>query len=335
MMADDFDQIPFEWIAKDLKNGKVIPFLGAGASAFPPIEAKPPSAAALALSLARQSTHPEYRLAAECSQNAQAAATRQQLEAYIDCTNLASVASWVELVRGDRERIREELRDALTKPGHPLPFNDLHALLADVAVNTPLAIITTNYDDLIEEALKSRGVPFDLFVVAIDRQPEQGAAPGVTLFRRWGEQQLQPVTGGEQLLQIEKIAKEIRLKRSALFKLHGHVDRSGHDDDTFVITEEDYVGFLAHMSLIPGDLETLLRSRWILFLGYGLRDWNLRVLLAQLRLKRKSYAITYGVSEVERTLWARRSVDVYDADIGRFVAALREKLKPAAVPANA
>jgi len=35
----------FEWIARDLREGKCIPFLGAGASAFPKeANAKPPSA---------------------------------------------------------------------------------------------------------------------------------------------------------------------------------------------------------------------------------------------------------------------------------------------------
>jgi SIR2-like domain len=86
----------------------------------------------------------------------------------------------------------------------------------------------------------------------------------------------------------------------------------------------------AQDSLIPGDLVSLLLARRMLFLGYGLRDWNLRVLLdrlTQLRsAKLKSYAITQGVSDVERTLWSHRSVAVYDAELGKFVTALRGQL---------
>jgi hypothetical protein len=128
-MSDDFDQIPLEWIAEDLTKGRIIPFLGAGASAFPPIGAKPPNAASLALTLARKSTHPQYELATPPAEDADAAAIRRHVHAYLDCTNLASVASWVELVRGDREHIREELRDALSKPERPLEFNALHGLI--------------------------------------------------------------------------------------------------------------------------------------------------------------------------------------------------------------
>jgi hypothetical protein len=54
---------PFDPIAKDLREGKCIPFLGAGASSFPiDIEAKPPSARALAWELAKEWNHPQYQV---------------------------------------------------------------------------------------------------------------------------------------------------------------------------------------------------------------------------------------------------------------------------------
>jgi len=56
------DDFPFDWIARDLREGNCIPFLGAGASAFPKdINAKPPSARTLALELAKESMYRRTR----------------------------------------------------------------------------------------------------------------------------------------------------------------------------------------------------------------------------------------------------------------------------------
>jgi hypothetical protein len=61
-MAEGLDEFPFGPIARDLRDGNCIPFLGAGASSFPKdIEAKPPSARALAMELAEEWNYPQYR----------------------------------------------------------------------------------------------------------------------------------------------------------------------------------------------------------------------------------------------------------------------------------
>jgi hypothetical protein len=66
MMAEGLDQFPFDWIAADLSEGNCIPFLGAGASAFPKeINAKPPSARLLAWELAKESRYPAYQIASD------------------------------------------------------------------------------------------------------------------------------------------------------------------------------------------------------------------------------------------------------------------------------
>jgi hypothetical protein len=232
------------------------------------------------------------------------------------------VSSWVEHGRGDRPRLRSKLRAHLANEQKPLPHNTLHELLARVAQQQPMAIITTNYDDLMELALLEHGVPFDLFVLAIDK--------GTTLLRLAGEKKFNPVPGNKELLQIDP--SDARLTRTALFKIHGHVDRSRTVEDTFVITEEDYVSFLGRMnsddSVIPADLVSLMQSRTLLFLGYGLRDWNFRVLLDRLNRMRpqaiRSYAIAYDIDEAETRLWDKRNVTVFKADLNEFVRQLGE-----------
>ena len=91
------DEFPFEWIAKDLREGKCIPFLGAGASAFPKeINAKPPSASALALELAKESMYPPYQAIRDAAGANDAAAQERLLRATVECENLMLVSSWVE-----------------------------------------------------------------------------------------------------------------------------------------------------------------------------------------------------------------------------------------------
>jgi hypothetical protein len=339
-MADDLGGFPFDWIARDLRAGNCIPFLGAGASAFPTaIESKPPSANQLARELAGESQFPPYQTFADTAGNVDASALERHLRAQLDCENLMLVSSWVEYGIGDRRRLRDKLRQHLANKDRPLPCNGLHELLARTAKQTPMAIITTNYDDLVEQALTKYEVPFDLFVIAIDRNDAAAQVHGTMLFRPDGEDKMKPVTGEKEILGFEDAVDEIRLKRTVVFKIHGHIGRIDRTNDTFVITEEDYVSFLGRMgtvnSVIPADLVTLMQSRTLLFLGYGLRDWNFRVLLDRLNRMReqaiKSYAIAMGITDAERRLWITRGVEVFNADLNEFVPRLEAELSRASV----
>jgi len=74
-----------------------------------------------------------------------------------------------------------------------------------------------------------------------------------------------------------------------VFHLHGHID----DPDSFVLTEDDYLDFMVNarryesasdttLQVLPPKVDELISTTSLLFLGYGLRDWNLRVLLRAL-----------------------------------------------------
>jgi SIR2-like domain len=317
------------------------------------------------MELAAESRYPPYQVILGRPNPDDAEAQEQFFKAKLDCENLMLVSSWVEHGTGDRPRLRDKLRRRLASEENPLPWNPLHALLARIGEHKPMAIITTNYDDLVERAFFDRGVPLDLFVVAIDRRtrqaraqdarirgsagedeitPESGSRQssseehiqGEILFRPAGGRELRPVTGEQQLLEVDSDTGEIRLKRSVLFKIHGHINRARRTDDTFVITEEDYVSFLGRMasgnSVIPADLVPLMQSRRLLFLGYGLRDWNFRVLLDRLTRIRvqavRSYAITYDIDPAESRLWDQRNVQVFGADLNEFVPRLDAEVGP-------
>jgi hypothetical protein len=335
------DAFPFEPIAKYLREGRCIPFLGAGASSFPKdLTAKPPSASALARELAEEWVHPQFQIFRDLAGSSDLAEQERCLRARLDCENLMLVSSWVEHRLGDRSHIDDKLREYLADKA--LPCNDLHDLLARIAQQKPMAIITTNYDDLIELALRNRKVPFDLFVVAIDRPATEGRPQGALLFRPAEEDELKPVTAEQELLDLEMEGREIRLKRSVLFKMHGHIDRRRGSDDTFVITEEDYVSFLGRMgsgeSVIPAQLVTMMQQRTLLLLGYSLRDWNFRVLLDRMKNSslqpRRSYAVCYDIDQAESDLWDARNVAVFEADLNKFVPRLGAALGLAAPPST-
>src|SRR5262249_35417886 len=124
-------------------------------------------------------------------------------------------------------------------------------------------------------------------------------------------------------------------KRSVVYKMHGTVDRDDAERDQYVITEDDYIEFLARMTrgrAIPAGLaEPFLRSQF-LFLGYGLRDWNLRVVLNRIEKdlrraknvsrEKRSWAIDANPSPLEMRFWEERGVNIYRLTLDEFVVAL-------------
>ena len=74
---------------------------------------------------------------------------------------------------------------------------------------------------------------------------------------------------------------------------------------------------MTRKSVIPPIFAEPFQTRPFLFLGYGLYDWNLRVILNRIQEFRghpkfKSWAIETLSKPVERKLWEARGVDVYD-----------------------
>jgi phosphoglycolate phosphatase-like HAD superfamily hydrolase len=349
---DEIDEVPFEWICDDLLAGTLIPFLGAGASVFPADQTtKPPSAAALSRQLAEESRFPPFRRTrSDLATINEVDEVRRHVQAELACKNLPLVSSWVSHVRGDWQRVQDKLRSKLTDP--VIVPNALHELIARRAATSHLAIVTTNYDDLMERALDAAGVVHDLCVVAIDRdeakpKASDPATSGTLMFRAAGEAALRPRRADEELFQIDAADGRVRLTRSVVVKIHGHIDRAKPENDTFVITEEHYVAFLSRMlsgaGLIPGDLVTLMRRNALLFLGYGLRDWNFRVLLEAIGKlqgkdkKRRSYGISLDIEAGEKELWQNRNVTVFNADLGAFVERLNAEIlrrKPPAAKAG-
>ena len=294
------DTPPYGIIAQQLRAGQVVPFLGAGASAVYRPEGEEgwdsgkdflPFASELAQKLARDATYPEDPDAV---------------------SDLALVASYYEHVEGDRPSLNLALRQALTGAHRP---GTIHALLA--RIEEPLLIVTTTYDDLIEQAFSERG-----YYLVVDR----GERSRVWVAGNGGD-------GGLEAVKINDLRKALLPEdRTIIYKLHGTLDREREEHDSFLITEQDYVDVLGRTSYVPPYLATRMAQASFLFLGYSLADWNIRVMLRKLRLAKKQdeelrcWAIHRNPGPVARKIWGAHKVNMYNFDLKVFVRELAQRL---------
>lgn len=306
---------PYSLISSLLRSGKVIPIIGAGvtdcarpanAQWDPKAPAFLPSGMELAQFLANDTGFP--------------------LEA--DRDNLAKVASFYEAF-GTRSTLRDRLRQLLdTEQVAAATLPSMYSLLA--AVPTPLLIITTNYDRQIEQAFAAAGKAYDLVVYPADRKDLANAVMW------WPHGSHTPKTPPPNELDIDLTTTTV------IFKIHGAVLPGTDEWDSFVITEEDHVELLARVaakSAIPSVFGAHVHDRSLLFVGFSLQDWNLRLVMRSLaryfarRLAAgdddeiPSWAIDVAMNELEIKLWRRRGVFPYQIAIDAFVAKLSERLR--------
>lgn len=180
-------------------------------------------------------------------------------------------------------------------------------------------IVTTNYDDSLERAFQAADEPFHL--VSYVAEGEQCGK-----FLHW------PPDGGARLIAQPNDYDGLLFARCPIIlKIHGTVNRVNAERDSFVITEDHYIDYLTQAepaSLIPVPLPAKLRNSKLLFLGYGLRDWNLRVIMRRIwqgrRLEKKSWAVQLNPDELDREFWMKRDVHIIDMCLEDYVAALSE-----------
>jgi hypothetical protein len=319
---------PYGIIYSAFEEGNVVPFLGAGASL-----------------LARPSSTETWTVTSNfppsCLELSRFLAYKAGMVESEDCEDLARVASYYVEVSPDENSLKEELRKIFSGASEP---GKVHRLLADLPKS--MLIVTTNYDTLTEKAFLDRERPHDVVVHSTDPRNR-----GSVLVRKYGHDACKEVP-------IKDLGELVNPKSTTvIYKIHGSVDAIS-EFNGLVITEEDYVDFLSRMSssppAIPPVFTEYFSSRSFLFLGYGLRDWNLRVVLKNLsrvlpartsakttraidfedsslaemgpmqsRRGKKHWAIQSDPTLVEETLWKARDVKIFNVDLGEFVAGLR------------
>jgi hypothetical protein len=178
---------------------------------------------------------------------------------YEDITSLQRVSLYFQYKEGEnRDTLIQAMREEIS-PDDRDPSPALR-ILAALPFTT---IITTNYDNFFDIALRTAFTRDkrikDPVIRVYDPTPE-GRPEGIP----------DPDDPPE--------------RRPLLLKLHGEFDRP----KSVVVTEEDYLNFIQKMSSdhyhpIHRDIRARLQRWPVLFLGYSLRDMNLRLLFRALR----------------------------------------------------
>jgi hypothetical protein len=164
-------------------------------------------------------------------------------------------------------------------------------------------IVTTNYDCLLERAfaLENQPVPLVLSQQVIGFTPEA--------------------------------AEDWRIKlagnQRVIYKLHGSFD---DESPNLVVSEDDYIEFLGvagdETAGVPRQIKARIKDSVLLFLGYGLEDWDVRTIYNVLvekkedRAQDKSFAIQKDPSDFWVRFWDRKNVVIYNLDVHEFAGQL-------------
>ncbi len=194
-----------------------------------------------------------------------------------NASNLIEVAQYLA-VQYDPMFPKDEIVKAF-KAVQPPNFNDPtepHGVLAGL----PLPVyLTTNYDDFMVRALKA---------------PPRFKEPRQELCH-WHE----TLRGEPSAFDDGDYTPTVA--NPTVFHLHGHLEVS----ESLVLTEDDYVDFLAAMignqDLLPPPIKKVLSRSTCLFIGYSLADINFRVLFQSLRgsLSGRSFAVLLPPGDTE------------------------------------
>jgi hypothetical protein len=228
-----------------------------------------------------------------------------------DVRSLQRVAQYFELAK-ERSNLVKEVKDAVVTGKRPSPV-----VRALAELNFPI-VITTNYDRLFETALREvAGNPKDPFVSHYQTN-ENVATVDFPFDEDFSE------------------------ARPFVFKMHGDIEHP----ESIVITDEDYIHFILRMSNsgvydpIPKTLQVQFKRWPTLFIGYSLKDYNLRVLFRTLRWKvdRAGFPRTYSIDlypdPLIKTVWGDRGrfVSFIAQDVWTFVPELYRRIKNKEMP---
>ncbi len=224
-----------------------------------------------------------------------------------DRTNLQRVALYYQSREGfSRQDLVEAIRAEVAAP-EIVPSPALHMLAA-----LPFRIIiTTNYDQLFESAL-SRAKTLD----GLEKKPR------LTIY--------DPLRNGPP----EFVPRDPPEVQPVLLKLHGDFTRP----ESLVVTEEDYITFIQRMGNsyfhpIHEQIRACMMEWPTLFIGYSLKDYNLRLLFKTLRwhVDPANYPLSFSVDPFPDnlivTVWQKGPqplVSFIKEDLWEFVPELYE-----------
>jgi hypothetical protein len=218
----------------------------------------------------------------------------------------------------------DELHELYCRDYPPSPVHRSLAALAPLlrARGLPLqTLVTTSYDATLERAFGDVGEQVDV-VSYVALGPDRGKF-------------LHLAPDGKARV-IDEPNIEVGLtndERTLVLKIHGGAaTAAGSDADSYVVSEDDYIDYLAQTplsALLPVGLAARLRRSHFLFLGYDLDDWSVRVFLRRLwgneRVGYRSWAV--GTADpLAASYWSQCGVEAFDVPPDDYVEDLRREL---------
>ena len=226
----------------------------------------------------------------------------------------------------------DELHTALDRDIEPDPLHAWLASLPPIFRERGLPhqlVVTTALDTAVERAFAEAGEELDIvsyIAAGRDRGRFLHTAPDGT------------AVVVDQPNAYDGLSLE---RRSVLLKVHGGVDRGiARERESFAVSEDDHIDYLTADAggTVPVTLAARLRRSHLLFLGYRVNDWSLRVFLRRVwgrdRLAYRSWAVQSTADGVARELWRERDVEVYDCALADYAAELDRRTRDL-LPADA
>ena len=243
--------------------------------------------------------------------------------------DLTRVSQYVAVTQGVGP-LYDQLHELSTEQDGPGPVERFLARLPAIdrarGVEYPL-VVTTSYGGALERAFEEQGEEADV-VCFIASGPNRGK-----FLHRTPE-------GSETVVAVPNSYAELSLaERPVILKVHGGIDsRPDRVHESFVVSEDDYIGYLAQSdlaSVVPVTLAAKLRRSHLLFVSYPVIEWSLRVFLQRVfgdePISYRSWAVLPGAQRIQHEFWRTRGVDLYDVPLEDFVAELERRISEAAL----
>jgi DNA-binding SARP family transcriptional activator len=242
--------------------------------------------------------------------------------------DLTRVSQFVAITQGVGP-LYDQLHELSGEHHEPGPVERFLAGLPEIdrarSVEYPL-LVTTGYGDALERAFEEQGEEADV-VCFMATGPNRGK-----FLHRAPD-------GSETVVTVPNSYAELSLaQRPVILKIHGGVDpRPDRGYESFVVSEDDYIGYLAQSdlaSVVPVTLAAKLRRSHLLFVSYPVVEWSLRVFLQRVfgdePISYRSWAVLPGAQRIQHEFWRRRGVDLYDVALEDFVSEIGRRLSEAA-----
>lgn len=262
-----------------------------------------------------------------------------------------SIAKRVKYPWGDRTNLQrvswygarfkpDELYQHLHDVFNAVDTTEVHRFFAELAENLKAkgyrnrrqVIVTANYDRVLDHAFdhafKNKSEPYDLLTYVANSADKSEV----------GRFRYKPFGGHSELVDDPSTfplpITEGVLKHTIILKIQGGADWIEWDKGSFAVNDEDYIDYLARLNTpahkIPAMLMEKMHDSSFLFLGFGVSEWNLRVVLRGFQSRKKfshpSWAIMHPGEQWDEAYWNEYGVKLLEVPLTDFIAILKEEL---------